>query len=213
MNMKMLFVINDEERKLKTIVNKYHLPFNIIMYGDGTASQGILDFLDLVKTKKNILISIITGTIEKKIFSYLSDTVHLEEIGKGIAFTIPLSSSSKYVMEAFKKEEGEIMDNKKDYHLIVTVTNEGSAEKVMNIAKKNGANGGTLLKGRDVGGKSNFKFFNMTIEPEKDILLIVCHNNDKNKIMTAILEKEGIKSDAKSMCFSLPIDNIVGVNE
>ena len=213
MNMKMLFIINDEEKKLKTIVNKYHLPFNIIMHGDGTASQGILDFLDLVKTKKNILVSIISPVIEKNIFDYLSDTVHLEEIGKGIAFTIPLSSSSKYVMDAFKKEEGEIMDNKKDYHLIITITNEGNADKVMNIAKKNGANGGTLLKGRDMGGKSNFKFFNMTIEPEKDILLIVCRNSEKNKIMEAILNKEGIKSDAKGMCFSLPIDNMIGVNE
>ena len=55
MNMKILFVINDEEKKIKAIVNKYHLPFNIILYGDGTASQGILDFLDLSKTRKNIL--------------------------------------------------------------------------------------------------------------------------------------------------------------
>jgi hypothetical protein len=53
----------------------------------------------------------------------------------------------------------------------------------------------------------------MTVEPEKDILLIVCRGEDKNKIMTAILEKEGMKSDARGMCFSLPIDNIVGVNE
>ena len=101
MNMKILFIINDDERKLKTIVNKYHLPFNIIMHGDGTASQGILDFLDLVKTRKSILMSIISPIVEKKIFAYLIDTVGLKEIGKGIAFTIPLSSSSKYICDAF----------------------------------------------------------------------------------------------------------------
>lgn len=212
MNMKMLFIIHDEENKLKKIVNKFHLPFNIIMHGDGTASQGILDFFDLTKTKKNILISIIPDFIEKELFEYL-DVNKIKEIGNGISFTIPLSSSSKYVSDAFKKREGEIMKEKSDYHLIITIINEGNADKVMNIAKKNGANGGTLLKGRGMGGKSNFKFFNMTIEPEKDVLLIVCHKDVKNKIMEAILDKEGINTEAKGMCMSLPIDNIVGIVE
>ena len=30
----------------------------------------------------------------------------------------------------------------------------------MNIAKKNGANGGTIIEGRSIGGKNSFKFFN-----------------------------------------------------
>ena len=213
MNMKMLIIINDEENKLKRIVNKFHLPFNLIMYGDGTASQGILDFFDLVKTKKNILISIIPPFIEKELFDYLKDINHIKEIGKGIAFTCPLSSSSKYISDAFQKKEGEKMKGNNDYHLIITVTNEGNADKVMNLAKKNGANGGTLLKGRGMGGKSNFKFFNITIEPEKDVLLIVCHKDVKNKIMEAILEKDGINTEARGMCISLPIDNIVGLIE
>ncbi len=212
MNMKLLFIINNDEKKLKTIINKFHLPFNLIMYGDGTATQGILDFLDLVKTKKNILMSIISPYVEKDIFEYLKST-DIKEIGKGIVFTVPLSSSSYYIKNAFKEEEGNIMKEKSDYHLIITITNEGNAEKVMSIAKKNGANGGTLLKGRGMGGKNNFKFFNMTIEPEKDVLLIVCHGNDKNKIMEAILEKEGITKEAKGMCISLPIDNMIGLIE
>ena len=212
MNMKMLFIINDNEKKLKTFINKFHLPFNLIMYGDGTATQGILDFLDLVKTKKNILISLIPSYIEKEIFNFFNNT-DIKEMGKGIVFTVPLSSSSYYVKNAFKEEEGNNMKEKSDYHLIITITNEGNAEKVMNIAKKNGANGGTLLKGRGMGGKNNFKFFNMTIEPEKDVLLIVCHKSDKNKIMEAIIEKEGIKTSARGMCISLPIDNMIGAIE
>ncbi len=213
MNMKMLIVINDEENKLKRIVSKFNLPFNLIMHGDGTASQGILDFFDLAKTRKNILVSIIPSYVEKELFDFLKDINHIKEIGKGISFTIPLSSSSKYVSSAFKLKEGETMKEKCDYHLIISVTNEGNAEKVMNIAKKNGANGGTLIKGRGMGGKSNFKFFNMTIDPEKDVLLIVCHKDVKNKIMASILEKEGINTEARGMCISLPIDNMVGIVE
>ena len=211
MQMKLLFVINDDEKKLKALINKFRLPFNVIMYGYGTASQGILDFLDLVATKKNILTSIIPNNLEKEIFNYLSNTHHLEDIGKGVAFTTPLSSSSKYVMEAFNQKEGEIVKNKSNYHLIITIVKEGYSEKVMNLAKKCGANGGTLLKGRGMGGTSSFKFFNMTIEPEKDVLLIVCQQENKNKIMEAILEKNGVNTDSKGMCISLPIDSMVGI--
>ena len=213
MNMKLLFIINDNEKKLNTLVNKLHLPFNAIMYGDGTATQGILDFLGLSKSKKNILTSIIPDIMEKDIFNYLNDNTKINEIGKGVAFTVPLSSSSKYIMEAFKDKVGDKMENSNKYHLIITIVREGYADSVMQVAKKNGANGGTLIKGRSIGSKSAFKFFNMTVEPEKDILLIICQDVNKNKIMESILDKNGASTDAKGMCISMPIDNIVGINE
>ena len=213
MNLKALIIINDEEKKLAKIVNKYALPFNTLMHGEGTASQGILDFLGLVKTDKNILFSIIPDVMEKDIFDYLKGETNIKEYGKGIAFTVPLSSSSKYVNETFKNKEGEIMTNKSKYHLIITVASEGSSEKIMNAAKKNGANGGTLVKGRGLGGKNTFKLFNLTLEPEKDVVFIVCKDEDKNKIMQGVLEKGGMNTDARGMCFSLPIDHMIGMDE
>ena len=105
------------------------------------------------------------------------------------------------------------MDNTKGYNLLITVVIEGYAEKVMAVAKKNGANGGTLIKGREIGSKSGFKFFNVEVEPEKDILLIVCKEEEKNKIMEAILEKFGANTEARGMCISLPIDNVTGAIE
>ncbi len=95
MNMKMFFAINDTEKKLNTLINKFHLPFNTIMYGEGTASQSILDFLDLKKTKKNILTSLIPDCLEKNIVNYLGSSTTVRELGGGVAFTVPLSSSSR----------------------------------------------------------------------------------------------------------------------
>ena len=50
MDIKMLFIINDNEKKLTKFIDKFHLPFNTVMHGYGTASRGILDFFDLVPT-------------------------------------------------------------------------------------------------------------------------------------------------------------------
>ena len=213
MNLKMLFVINDEEKKLNKICSKYKLSFNTIVHADGTASEGILNFLGLRKTEKNLLLSIISSYEEKEIMSYLKKEFKINEIGKGIAFTVPLSSSSKYVLETFQEKKGEKMEKESKYHLIITIANEGYADKIMNVANRNGANGGTLIRGRGIGGKGSFKLFNFTVEPERDIILIVCTNEEKNKIMKAILDKNGINTESKGICFSLPIDATVGIDE
>ena len=213
MNLKMLFIITNDETKLNHLVNKFKLPFNTIFHGVGTATKSMLDFFGLVPCEKVILMSIIPDYLENEIIDDLHKKIKLQGIGNGIGFTIPLSSSSKYVQDAFKGAEGEKMKNNKEYHLIVTIVQEGYADKVMNVAKKNGANGGTLIKGRAMGSKNSFKFFNMTIEPEKDIILIVCDKESKNKIMEAILEKIGLKTEGKGICLSLPIDNTIGIDE
>ncbi len=213
MNLKLLFVINDEEKKLNALTTKFKLPFNTIMHGEGTASQGILDFLGLEKTEKNIFVSIIPDVMEKEILSFIRKEMRIKEIGKGVAFTSPLSSSPQYIHEAFKEKNGDKMKNKSQYHLLITIAIEGYADKIMDVAKKNGANGGTLIKGRGLGEKNSFKFFNMVVEPEKDILLIVCQDETKNNIMGAILDKWGANTEAKAVCISLPINNTVGIDE
>lgn len=212
MDLKLLFVISDSEKRLKLLTNEFTLPFNTVMHGEGTASQGILDFLGLTKTEKIVLTSIIPDVYEKEILTYIKREMKIKEIGKGVAFTTPLSSSPKYIKDVFIEKKGAVMDSKTKYHLLLTIVIEGYAEKVMSVAKKNGANGGTLLKGREFGTKG-FKFFNVQVEPEKDILLIVCKEDEKNKIMTGILEKFGANTEAKGICLSLPIDNAIGIDE
>ena len=215
MNIKLLFVINDDEKKINILTDEFALPFNTVMHGSGTASPGILDFLGLEKTEKTIFTSIIPESREREILAYIKKEMKIKEIGKGIAFTIPLSSSPTYVKEVFVEKKGAKMKEKNTnkYHLLLTIVIDGYADKVMDIAKRNGANGGTLLKGREVGNKNAFKFFNMTVEPEKDIVLIVCKDDDKNKIMEAILEKYGANTEARGLCISLPIDNVMGIDD
>ena len=71
MDLKLLFVINDNEKSLKLLTNEFTLPFNTVMHGEGTASQGILDFLGLEKTEKIVLTSIIPDIYEKEIMSFI----------------------------------------------------------------------------------------------------------------------------------------------
>ena len=109
-------------------------------------------------------------------------------------------------MEQKKSETGY------EYSLIVTILNSGSAETVMESAKKAGAGGGTVIHGRGLNAKNAEKFFGFTIQAEKDMLLIVARTSEKDAIMRAIAEAEDMTAEGRGITFSLPLDSLAGIS-
>lgn len=214
-NLCMLFIIinSNNEKKFLKIIDKYKIGFKFIMHGTGTASSSLLEYFGLNEEEKTVITSILPPIICKHILLEIDEKNNMNEPGKGIAFTIPLSSSTKYMLDFYQKHEMEDIEMKEvNQHLIVTITNEGYAEKVMTEAKKAGATGGTTLNGRGLETENVIKFLNIAIEPEKDIVLILAPTEKKNDIMNNIVENCGLKTPGAGICFSLPVDHVVGIN-
>lgn len=93
---------------------------------------------------------------------------------------------------------------------ILYVCNHGYAYEAMTEARKAGARGGTIIHGRSSISTEKEKFFGITIHPEKDILLIVCLADQKQKLMIALTEKYGVASEARGLCFSIPVSDAIG---
>ena len=64
-----------------------------------------------------------------------------------------------------------------------------------------------------MGGEEAQKFLGISIQPEKDIILIVVRREEKNKVMKAIAEAAGINTQGKGIIFSLPVDSAIGLSE
>lgn len=214
LNMLFIIVNQTDEKKILKILNKYKVGFKYIMYGEGTASSSLLEYFDLNDEEKAIVLSVLPNNLCKKILIELKNKINVSECGKGIGFSIPLYSSTKYMLDFYKNHEMEDIDMEEAYqHLIVTIVNQGYSEKVMNEAKKGGATGGTTINGRGLGDGKAIKFLNISIEPEKDIVLILVPTDKKNDIMEAILNNCGLKTPGAGICFSLPVDHVVGLNK
>ena len=97
--------------------------------------------------------------------------------------------------------------------LIVTIVNNGFSGDVMDYAKKAGASGGTIVKGRGTNSNETEKLFGIDITPEKQVVLILAPKEKKDGIMKSIIEGVGLNTLGKGICFSLPVDNILGVSE
>jgi nitrogen regulatory protein PII len=97
-----------------------------------------------------------------------------------------------------------------NFHLIITIINSGFSEVVMNCAKQAGAKGGTVMHARGTGDSEIAKLFNITIQPEKEIVLIVAPETKRHDIMKAIAKGAGLTTECKGIVFALPIDETVG---
>ena len=212
----MLFIIMNytDEKKFTKIINKYKIGFKVIMHGMGTASSSLLEYFGLNKEEKTIMTMVLPPVVCNNLLKEIEEKVNVNVHGKGIAFSISLSSSTKYMMDYYKKHEMEDIKMEEAYqHLIITIVNEGYAEKVMNEAKKGGATGGTTINGRGLESEKAIKFLNLSIEPEKDVVLILVPTEKKNAIMDIIVENCGLKTPGAGICFSLPVDHVVGLNK
>ena len=91
--------------------------------------------------------------------------------------------------------------------------NQGYSEEVMAAAKPAGAGGGTVFHSRRVGSDETQQLWGITIQEEREVVLILASQENKLAIMQAITEKCGIKSEANGFVISMPVDGVVGINK
>jgi Nitrogen regulatory protein P-II. len=90
------------------------------------------------------------------------------------------------------------------------VVNRGFADEVMEAARTKGAKGGTIINARGTAGQVE-KFFNISIQPEKELVLIVVKHDKRREIMEEITLKAGLKTPGQGVMFSLPVDEAIGL--
>lgn len=221
--MKVLFTIVDYSlgEEVTEIYKKHRLPLHVLTHGHGSVSSELLDYLGLGEQKKIIIISIIPESKIKDIFDVLIKQMHFNKQGVGIAFTLPVSSISSFISNLCSKtnlqlkyeSEENKMTQGYPYELILTIVTKGHFDHVMDVAKSVGATGGTLIHGRGLGSEEASKFLGITIQPEKDIILILVPRDKKQKVMETITREAGLSTDGKGICFSVPVDSALGLGE
>ena len=94
--------------------------------------------------------------------------------------------------------------------LIISIVNKGYSEELMNAARSAGASGGTIMHARGTGSAEAEKIFGITIEPEKELVMILTKDESRQDIMKAIYSAAGLATRGKGIAFSLPVDDVLG---
>ena len=102
---------------------------------------------------------------------------------------------------------------KRGYKCIFAIVNKGFAEFAMDSAKACGAKGGTILQARGTASKEAEKIFNVSIQPEKEIVMILVKDELVDTMLKGLYNAIGTSTEAQGICFALPVDQVAGIKE
>ena len=69
------------------------------------------------------------------------------------------------------------------HEAIFCIVNSGYSEAVMDAAKRLGAKGGTVINARGTASKEAEKFFGISVQPEKEIVMILVPSSCKDAVL------------------------------
>ena len=189
------------------------VPLHLQVIAEGTASSEILNMLGLTNRDKDMLISFAPESAIDTLLNRLNDDYRGILRIRGLAFSVPLSGISSGIANALatdhKTEGGAKVHSEKEHSLIWVAVNQGYSDVVMHTACKAGATGGTVIRSRWVGAQKLEQFHAITLQDEKEIIVIACDRTIRNSIMDAINKEHGLNSAQQATVFSFPIDHMV----
>lgn len=97
------------------------------------------------------------------------------------------------------------------YEVILCIVNDGYTDAVMEAARNFGARGGTVIHARGTANPEAEQKFNITVQPEKEIVMILVEREVKDDILHALYKAVGLQTAGQGIAFCLPVDDVVGL--
>lgn len=209
-NLYAYFIICNENKTSKIIkyAKKTGLNRSTIIPANGSVQSNFSNFLGIFNDNREVIIFISDKETGDFSINKIREKFKMDKPKKGIGFKLKVEESISeegIYINKFKKEKD--MNNK----LIFTIVDRDKANEVIDIASKAGACGGTILHGRGSGKQMVPKLFNLVIEPEKDIVIIIVSNNIKEKVISEIRSKMGLDKPNKGILFVLNLEETFGL--
>ncbi|MBS5989308.1 P-II family nitrogen regulator [Anaerococcus hydrogenalis] len=166
------------------------------LLAEGSANDHILEVLGINKEKKEIVSALVNDELVKDLLDKLKEK--FDKKNTSIMFTTPLDLKGEVNME---------------YEALYVIVNKENADKVIEISQKEGARGATVVHGRGSGIQKKSVFLNMTIEPEKDIVIMLIKKEIAEKVKSSIYEAMNLEENSQGILFSLPVSDVRGLVE
>lgn len=214
----MFSIVNRRQAKrFQDFYAEHGVTLGAVALGRGTAASEVLDYFGLAAAEKAVLCHPVTAETWKQVRSGLQKRLYIDVPGTGIAFIVPVSSigGKKQLQMLLNGQDFEMGEETtmKDtqYELLVVIANQGYTEQIMDAARAVGAGGGTVIHAKGTGMEAAQKFLGFSLASEKEIVLMVVRAEQKNAVMTAVMEQAGLHAEAKAITFSLPVTSTAGM--
>jgi nitrogen regulatory protein PII len=103
-------------------------------------------------------------------------------------------------------------ENVERFELILSIINQGFSDELMDAAREAGARGGTVFHARGTARPEEEKFYGISLQHEKEIVVIVARKEQRRAIMDAVQKVCGKDTEANGVFLALPVEQSVGVS-
>jgi nitrogen regulatory protein PII len=100
-----------------------------------------------------------------------------------------------------------------EHQVVICIVNNGFADAAMDAARDAGVKGGTVLSARGTANLEAEKAFQIQIQPEKEMIMILVSDDIKQDVLHALYKAVGTHTPAHGIAFTLPVDNVVGIGK
>ena len=182
-----------------------------IVLGKGTVASGFLNFIGLCDVRKEIVYLAGDSQIVSRAMEEMNKEFELSKPNHGIAFTTSICSiiGSRSIACRIKKEDRGA--EKTMYHIINIIVDKGRAEEVVSAATKAGSKGGTVINARGSGVHETSKVFDMEIEPEKEVIIILSEVEKTEDIVASIRESLQIDEPGNGIIYVQETSRTYGI--
>lgn len=218
---RMQVVLTVTERGFGTRViqflNAHGIRFHMHIPGEGTAPTDMQELFGIGSSSKDVTFSFGSETAAKRLQQELDGKLSSIAHARGILVFLPLNAisnlfSTLLIRQAQNGAEkgNEPMEqpssSRTTHSLICIAVNRGFADQAAEAARKAGATGGTVIRGRLTGTEDVAKFFGNVLGEEREIVTILAANTVRDQIMDSVNSVCGLHSPAQGLLCALPVD-------
>ena len=211
-------IVNKEDEVAFTVaVNKCCTAVHFSGVGHGTARSSYMSYFGINDIEKRIVCSVIPESLERNILKTVGQDLRLYLLGKGIAFTTPLSAISNIVEDAVLQTAEDIKplppskEKKTMHELVIAVVNQKFTDSAIDAARAAGATGATVFRTKSLNNARAEERMGTILSEQSDSVFFLTTEEYKLKIMEAIRDVAGLKTDGGAVIFSVPVDGLIGI--
>ncbi len=206
-----------EGSKVIDTFNKNSIPWHFRLIGQGTATSEVMDILGMGTRDKDVIVSIAAKRAAAKFMDDLgSDPTRRG--GHGIMMVIPLEAINSIVAAIVERRTSitnettgdNEMKNEYKHSLVFAIVNRGFADEVMEVAKKCGATGGTVVRA-NLADNDAAKLLGKELEEEREIVAILLPDTIRDNVMESVNSELGLKSEAQAIVCAVGVDKAMRI--
>lgn len=187
------------------------IPGGTVCLAAGTVQHGLLNFLGLKDTRKEIIYMVADKQLSFEVLEILNKEFEFFKANHGIAYTTDICQVIGTRLISFDKYECENEGDEKMHQLINVIVDRGKAESVIEAATEVGSKGGTIINARGSGVHETQKLFGMEVEPEKEIVVVIAETDDAEAIVENIILKLDITKPGNGIIYIQNVNKVYGL--